>query len=291
MSEKPSWTRFLIIANFFIAAAIAVITNIVASYLQTRYALTDDQGRFFLVLLLFIIALGTGLWITLRISHILTPQQIWSVNMEPVVSDDGKEMMLVPAGNFLFGDEKKPLLLGAFYIDRYPVTNAEYEAFVKATKHSPLPDHWKNGTYPLGHDNHPVVYVSWYDAQAYAQWANKELPTEQEWEKAARGIDGRGYPWGNRFDANKCNTSESQAGGTTPVDWYVSGGSCYGVMDMAGNTWDWTDSWYNPTERVRRGGSWVFDRNWARCAFRHKVRPESRHEDLGFRCTKSVLGV
>ncbi len=230
------------------------------------------------------------------------------------IGKDGKEMMYVSAGEFVMGsndnDNEKPphtVYLNSFYIDCYPVTNAEYKKFVDATKHSP-PSHWQNGKIPPGKENHPVVNVSWHDAMAYAQWAGKRLPTEAEWEKAA-SWDGlkkekRVYPWGDDFDANKCNSSESGIGDTTPVGKYSPrGDSFYGVADMAGNVWEWCADWYSenyyknsPPEnpqgpasgqyRVLRGGSWDDDSDYVRAAFRFNSEPDDRGGSMGFRCAQ-----
>ncbi len=225
------------------------------------------------------------------------------------VGKDGREMMLVPAGKFVMGEGSvaHEVYLDSFYIDRYPVTNADYKKFVDATKHS-APPHWQNGKIPQGKENHPVVNVTWDDANAYAQWAGKRLPTEAEWEKAASWDEikkqKRVYPWGNDFDASKCNSSESGIGGTTPVGKYSpQGDSFYGVADMAGNVWEWCADWYDenyyknsPKEnpkgpasgqyRVLRGGSWYFDRYGVGAAARYLGGPGDRGADVGFRCAQ-----
>jgi iron(II)-dependent oxidoreductase len=185
------------------------------------------------------------------------------------------------------------------------VTNVEYKRFVDATGYR-VPDHWQNGQIPRGKENHPVVYVSWDEAAAYAQWAGKRLPAEAEWEKAARGTDGRKYPWGNQFDAARCNTSESKVRDTTPVGEYSpQGDSPYGVSDMAGNVSEWAADWYDenyyaqsPTRnpqgppsgqyKVLRGGAWYSDKDFARVSFRDNVLPTFREGYVGFRCVKSV---
>jgi len=207
---------------------------------------------------------------------------------EVITGKDGKEMVYIPAGEFLMGEDKKPVSVEAFYIDRYPVTNAEYKRFMDATRHSP-PQHWRRGTYPEGKADHPVVHVRWSDAAAYAEWAGKRLPTEAEWEKAARGTDGREYPWGNEFDKDKCNTNESGIWDTTPVGKYSpAGDSPYGVGDMAGNVWEWTADGSGLAAMPLRGGSWLDGRREARCASRRKHIPQRRNEFIGFRCASST---
>jgi len=131
---------------------------------------------------------------------------------------DGKEMMRVPAGKFLYGDDKKEVELPEFWIDRAPVTNAEYARFVAETGHKP-PEYWKGKAPPMKIANHPVVNVSWDDAVAYAGGVGGRLPSEEEWEKAARGTDGREYPWGE-WAEGRCNSKEAGTGGTTPVGQY-----------------------------------------------------------------------
>jgi formylglycine-generating enzyme required for sulfatase activity len=204
-------------------------------------------------------------------------------------------MILIPAGDFLMGDEKQSVRVGAFYIDKVPVTNAEYAKFVEATGHPPPPN-WveRGGTYPPDRANHPVVFVNWFDAQDYAAWAGKRLLTEAEWEKAARGTDGRIYPWGDWFDKVMCNASEAGIGGTTPVGKYSPfGDSPYKVCDMAGNVWEWTATDWAPgsSSKVQRGGSFANRGSYARCAYRYLGVPEPRNPNVGFRCGMSVLAV
>ena len=210
-------------------------------------------------------------------------------------SNPPSDMILIPARDFLMGDEKQSVHVDAFYVDKYPVTNAEYAKFVEATGHPPPPD-WeeKGGTYPPDMANHPVVFVNWFDAQDYAAWAGKRLLTETEWEKAARGTDGRVYPWGDWFDKVMCNASEAGVGGTTPVGKYSPfGDSPYRVCDMAGNVWEWTATDWTPgsSSKVQRGGSFVNRGSYARCAYRYLGVPEPRNPNVGFRCGMSVSAV
>ena len=151
------------------------------------------------------------------------------------------------------------------------------------------PEYWEDEQW--NRSDHPVVGVCWYEAEAYAKWAGKRLPTEEEWEKAARGTGGRSYPWGDAFDQEKCNTSESNVNGTTPVTKYVNGLSPYGCYDMAGNVWEWTASLYKEkrADRVIRGGSWLSEPDNARSANRVRYLPTDRLNDVGFRCVQDVL--
>jgi len=233
---------------------------------------------------------------------------------------DESEMVLIPAGNFLYGsreDDKeadtreKPqqsIYVPDFYMDMYPVTNAQYKKFVDETGHRP-PDKadygtptWKGRAFPPDKADHPVVCVSWEDAMAYAKWAGKRLPSEVEWEKAARGTDGRRYPWGNEFEAKRCNYGGKYKG-TTQIDKFESGKSPYGCYDMAGNVWEWCSDWFSDdnnkkklndmlkgpdkgNSRVVRGGSWGLSQDVLRCAIRYWVSPVLRNGSRGFRCSR-----
>jgi len=204
--------------------------------------------------------------------------------------DRDAEMILIPAGPFLMGEALETVELPEFFIARYPVTNADYLRFVEATGHR-SPDNWPAGGFPPERARHPVVFVSWEDAVAYSQWAGARLPSEAEWEKAARGSDGRVYPWGNEFIAENCNTSESKTDGTRPVDAHPGGASPYGVMDLAGNVWEWTTTYYKDNEewRVLKGGAWDFKGiKDTRCAYRVYFRPTFRNGAVGFRCCRDL---
>lgn len=204
--------------------------------------------------------------------------------------------------------------LDSYRIGKHPVTNAEYEVFVRARKR-PAPEHWPGGKAPADLATHPVVGVTWYEAVAYCAWLTVRLrevgilgsrevirlPTEAEWEKAARGTDGRFYPWGREWDAARCNSRDGARGGTTPVGQYSpAGDSPYGLADMAGNVWEWCADFYAPdyyadspaknpkgpakgNSRVLRGGSWYYAAHDARCSYRDRYVPESRYDDIGFR--------
>jgi len=199
-------------------------------------------------------------------------------------------MCWVPPGPFIMGGEwgfpvQVTRITQGFFIARTAVTNAEYARFVAATGHKP-PSHWKGRTPPDELRDHPVVNVSWHDAATYAEWTGARLPTEEEWEKTARGIDGRLYPWGDAFDPAWCNTEESGIGTTTPVGRYSpSGDSPCGCTDMAGNVWEWTASAWEPgsKRRVLRGGSFIHDQRIARAAVRNWLDPADRYWFSGVR--------
>lgn len=207
--------------------------------------------------------------------------------------------------------------LPAYRLSRTPVTNAQYAAFVRASGH-PAPSYWPEGKPPRGRDQYPVVRVSWYDAVAYCDWLGGvtgkpyRLPTEAEWEKGARGTDGRTYPWGDAWDARNGNTKESGREDAMPVGAYPRGASPYGLLDVAGNVWEWTSSLSMrypycaddgredmtvPEARVLRGGSWLDSPDRARCAARRSYIPAYHSRIHGFRlcvsggiCTERTEG-
>ncbi len=190
------------------------------------------------------------------------------------------EMVLIPAGKFIYGKPgaTKEITLPAFKIDKYEVTNRQYAKFNLDHK------------YGRGGDNYPVTMVSIHDAEAHCEALDKRLPTEQEWEKAARGTDGRIYPWGNDFNKVLCITSETDEGQPAliaPVGSCEKGQSPYGVMNMAGNVWEWTtgtDQRYS----VLRGGSYFENRNYATVYSTLLSIPDDAKDYAGFRCVKDV---
>lgn len=250
-----------------------------------------------------------------------------------------ENMVRIPAGEFRMGSNDKEasrdeapvhtVYVDAFYIDKYEVTNAQYKKFVDANPawrkdRIPAQYHaggylqdWTGNNYPRGKDNHPVVYVSWYAAMAYAKWAGNRLPTEAEWEKAARGgLVGKKYPWGNSTYFVEANYEGGLEGrGTTPVGDYSPNG--YGLYDMAGNVEEWCLDAYEPNfyarsphanpiaggnsikqlldnytgikaNRVLRGGAWDDGARYVRVAKRRNQTPVTTYSEYGFRCAKSV---
>lgn len=201
---------------------------------------------------------------------------------------DGRLMLLVPGGRFLAGDEGKSLYVADFWIDTFPVTNRDYAAFLTATGAKP-PYHWEAGRCPDALADHPVVYVDWNDAAAYARWAGKVLPTARQWEKAARGQSGNTYPWGNGVTFAKCNVRESQIKSTTPVGRYRSGVSPYGVFDMCGNTWEWLSSASEIGRYELRGGAWTSPFDRCAPARVNDAAATMSDDDTGFRCVASSM--
>jgi len=244
---------------------------------------------------------------------------------------DGMEMVTVPAGEFLMGsraddpdafsneDPQHTVYLDDFWMDRSEVTNAMYAMFLKASgKPSDEIDRWVDNDSKHFHiiqvegawraeeglEDHPVVMVNWQGAQSYCQWAGRRLPTEAEWEKAARGTDGRSYPWGERIDCQRANYGNCTGERCTqPVGSYPDGASPYGVLDMGGNVWEWVADWYdseyydqspskNPSGpesgiyRVLKGGSCYYYKWSLRTAIRYWNYADLMHSYLGFRCAK-----
>ena len=231
------------------------------------------------------------------------------------------EWVNIPAGEFWMGGEGKydgepvhKLYLPEYQIARVPVTNAQYALFIKAANHA-APTGWDENRPPKGKESHPVVNVSWQDALSYCAWLSKvtgkqiTLPSEAEWEKAARGDkDKRAYPWGDDFNPARCNTLELGLGDTSPVGIFLEGASPYGLLDMSGNTWELTrtisDGKFNypynrddgredinsmNESRVLRGGAFYLNQDLARCAYRDSGSPYSRHYDRGFRVSLSRI--
>lgn len=220
-------------------------------------------------------------------------------------------MVRVPKGPFLYGEDRiKENLTYDFLIDIHPVPNAAFAKFFQAggygkesywsqegwkwrkAKEVTQPEYyWKDDTF--NQPDQSVVGVSYYEAEAFAKWAGKRLPNEQEWEKAARGTDGRAYPWGEEFDANMCaNSVKGKRVRTTPIGTFPEGQSPYGCQDMAGNMWEWCASWWGneKTYRVLRGGSWNFvNPEDFRCASRFNSAPRIHLVNIGFRCVQDAL--
>jgi formylglycine-generating enzyme len=223
---------------------------------------------------------------------------------------DGSVMVRVPAGEFEMGDgkdgdcPKHRVYVGEYWIGVYSVTNRQYGSFVKETGHSaPDKDRWKQE----GLMEHPVTDVSWDDAVAYGKWAGLELPSEAQWEKAARGPLGLIYPWGNEWDPGKCRNGENKGSEETADVWgYPGGVSGYGTYEQSGNVLEWCADWYDEeyykyraardprgpdtgSSRVIRGGSWRDVGPWDfRGAGRNGYDPRSRIGRRGFRLVRTV---
>lgn len=241
---------------------------------------------------------------------------------------DGYELSLVPEGEAVFGERDDAPVpehaktaqfresLPGFYLGTYPVTNAQYLRLVKETGHR-APNRaalgkpvWERRGFPEELADHPVTCVSWEDAVAYCEWAGMRLPTEWEWEKGARGCDGRAYPWGDVWDYRLCHWLWSSkdkrwvGAGTCDVWEHVAGQSCWGHIQMAGNVWEWCadadtggldvreERLWRPagvTNRILRGGSWMDDDpGLFRCAFRGSGQVGLRASAYGFRCAKDL---
>ncbi len=226
-----------------------------------------------------------------------TPNQVLTL------PDHLKEMVYVSGGIFIMGrndgDEyERPahqILVKPFYIDRTEVTNEQYKQFIAATAHS-SPSHWNNGFFSPTDAKKPIVNVSWSDANAYAKWFGKRLPTEEEWEYVARGTDGRRYPWGNLWDSAYANVDRGTGGNIAEVGSFPNGATPLGVLDMCGNVWEWTSSSLNNYDgqeliapgKVIRGGAYDTPPLRATATYRGVLQPDKAYGKTGFRCVKDV---
>ncbi|OGO28460.1 MAG: hypothetical protein A2Z16_09140 [Chloroflexi bacterium RBG_16_54_18] len=237
-------------------------------------------------------------------------------------SRDGMHLVYIPAGVFWRGSEndepqsrpdekpKQAIYLDAFWIDRTEVTNSMYATCVREGSCGvPSQTSSRRNLFYYGQeafDDYPVIFVSWNDADRYCTWAGRRLPSEAEWEKAARGVDSRIYPWGNEPASSLLANYNNQVGDTTRTGSYPSGVSPYGVLDLAGNVAEWVADWFDPKYylsaavinppgpdqgefRVQRGGSWLNQAHVIRTAYRLWNYPDSSFEGIGFRCVLSNI--
>ncbi len=279
-----------------VPAAVADAVNRIA--VKRRRARLGKMGGAALAVAL----IGAGIWFLRSTSE---PAQA-------ITGNDGAPLALIPAGKFTMGDDveslQREIYLDAYYIDRFEVTTGRYAKFLAATGSVSVPEGWESLYLTKGAEL-PVMGVDWNDATAYCKWAQRRLPTEAEWEKAARGPDGRKYPWGDALPtldhANHQNASaESYNGGLKNVGTHPAGRSPFGVDDLSGNVAEWVADWYtdtfphsdrrNPkgpetgTERVVRG-SGRFDPSERLIATkRYHAFADTRLEDIGFRCARDV---
>ncbi len=226
---------------------------------------------------------------------------------------DANEMVWIPGGDFIMGSTEfemegpqQTIHVDGFWIDKYPVTNADYLEYVHATKAQWVPDWPAEG--PLEEVlNHPVERIAWQEARGCAAWRNKRLPTEAEWEKAARGTDGRRWPWGNELieaNLNVWDAAKPLDRMTVSIGTFPGNVSPFGCVDMVGNVEEWVEGMYEPYPgsdavnpstqvecRVLRGGSWFYTNEMSRCAFRRGALPSFTGYELaggpGFRCARS----
>jgi len=240
----------------------------------------------------------------------------WKPPGRVITEVDGAEMVLVPEGIFLQGEDyafsdevpMREVFISAFYIDLTEVTYERYKKYIDSRGVEPPPDcgfsgpRWNGKEFYPEWANHPVTCITWLEARDFCDWAGKRLPTEAEWEKAARGTKGRIWPWGDKWDKEKLNSGSKQ---TLPVGNFPKGKSPFGALDMAGNAFEWVNDYYNeayyPTapdrnpqgpstgeDRVLKGGSFASEQILTRCSYRSHLKPDVRKIYNGFRCAQGL---
>jgi formylglycine-generating enzyme required for sulfatase activity len=204
------------------------------------------------------------------------------------IQDGQGAMLLIAGGSFLFGHEKSTVSLAPFYIDKFPVTNRQYEHFCRTTGYR-FPKYWQDERF--NNPNAPVVGVSVADAQRFSRWAGKQLPSEEQWEKACRGIDGRMRPWGDEEarEGQACFGRDPATGTTDPVEASVDSASPYGVRDLIGNVWEWTSTADVDGENVNviKGGCYNDPAEMLTADQRLGAAPKDKFETIGFRCVRN----
>jgi len=266
-------------------------------FINGKQQIETTPAKFELTPGTFVISVYATGYVQAEEKIVLAPNESRDLSLTMNAGDVPPGMVLVPAGEFSMGaDGRAPdespmrkVQVEAFYIDKTEVTNAQYKALI--------PEH----VFPKGQEDFPVSNVSWNEAIKYASLAGKRLPTEMEWEKAARGVEGFEYPWGNEFASEFANMEDPNTGATESVGKYIEGMSPFGCMDMAGNVYEWTQNWYEAYPgntqvtkeygqiyRSLRGGSYASDRFDVRSARRRFDKMDAKAPDYGFRCVISA---
>ena len=299
IEKKPIWQRWYLWAGLAAAAVVLLLTQITPPVVEIPTPPTNTPPA---------TAVPTR-----TPTPTLTPTSVFGIGSEEVSEKDGMTLLYVPAGEFLRGstendkyaysDEfpQRSIYLDAFWIDQTEVTNIMYKQCVENGDCDPP----NNTNYYNDNDysSHPIVYVSWYDAEDYCKWAERRLPTEAEWEKAARGNNGLVYPWGNTFNSSLGNVNSNN---TMPVGSFTDNASPFGALDMASNVWEWVQDGYdgkyydndqsprkNPFNtnekrgKIFRGGGWYSNEGFGRSALRNYYGPNNIYYYLGFRCALS----
>ena len=293
-------------------------------FLNIFEGVTVRKNKFFIVLLFGIALLSACVPGDEDASNVVA--SLDHIEISPI---DGREMVFIPAGEFVMGTDRvdeekmhlkigavKPLFLDqhpertvqldAFYIDRYEVTNAEYKRFIDDSGYNDLPANWVDGVFPEGKENYPVTHITWDEALTYALWAGKRLPSEAQWEKAARGDKGGLYPWGNEYVKGYANVNLDGSRELAPIGSYPKDKSPYGVFDMGGNVMEWTRNWYKAYPgntrkdnrfgekfKALRGGAFQRAGHYFLDAYlfsfaRTEADPDGYYENVGFRCVKEL---